>query len=216
MAGDVEAPAKHEHAQALRVFLSYSRKDGVFLARLAEALIALGYEATYDASPHGRNNPDLAITAEDEWWKALEGMIAKADVMVFVVSKASADSKVCDEEIAYARRLGKRVIAILREEIDFRTAPPKLAALNVKLRFTDDAEASFAASLAELKQALDLDAGWWREQKWFALQLKDWLDAADKQKAGWLLSAAETERAELWAARRPPGRRRLRRRSVGF
>jgi hypothetical protein len=216
MGGNIQEPAKAEGGQSLRVFLSYSRKDGVFIAKLAEALIGLGYEASYDASPHGRHNPDLAISAEDEWWKALEGMIAKADVMVFVVSRASAESKVCDEEIAYARRLGKRVIAILREEIDFRTVPPKLAALNVKLRFTDNAEAAFAASLAELKQALDLDAGWWREQKWFAVQLKDWLDAEERARPGWLLSAAETERAEIWSARRPPGAQRMSEEERGF
>ena len=187
----------------LRVFLSYSRKDGEFVARLAEALTGPKFEAAYDASPHAKNNPELGIAAEDEWWKQLERMIAAADAMVFIVSPDSIASKVCDEEIVYARTMGKRVIAVMRREIDFAKAPPRLAALNVKLRFLDDSEAGFAASLAALSEALELDAAWWREQTWLAEQVKTWRDAAEDKRTDWLLSAAELERAERWAARRP-------------
>ena len=188
----------------LRVFLSYSRKDGDFVARLAAALDGPKFEASYDASPHAGKNPELGIAAEDEWWKQLERMIAAADAMVFVVSPDSIASKVCDEEIVYARSMGKRVIAVMRREIDFAKAPPRLAALNVKLRFTDDSEAGFAASLAALSEALELDAAWWREQTWLAGQVKTWRDAEEDKRKEWLLSAAELARAERWAARRPP------------
>ena len=185
------------------VFLSYSRKDGEFVARLAEALRAQGFEAAYDASPHASKNPELGIAAEDEWWKQLERMITAADAMVFIVSPDSVASKVCDEEIVYARHMGKRVIAVMRREIDFAKAPPKLAALNVKLRFLDDSEVGFAASLAALIEALELDAAWWREQAWFAEQAKTWKDAEEAKRKDWTLSAAELARAEQWAARRP-------------
>ena len=58
-------------------------------------------------------------------------MIAAADIMVFIVSPESAESPVCDREIAHARELGKRIIAILFRPIDFAGAPKLLAALNV-------------------------------------------------------------------------------------
>ena len=90
-----------------RVFLSYSRKDGDFTARLAVALEARGYTADYDRSPGDPANIATGIAAEDEWWQRLRDMIAAADVMVFIVSPDSAASKVCDEEIAYARGIGK-------------------------------------------------------------------------------------------------------------
>lgn len=198
------APAAGAETPKLRVFLSYSRKDGDFVARLAAALDGPKFEASYDASPHGATNPDRAIAAEDDWWKQLERMIAAADAMVFIVSPDSVASKVCDEEILYARTMGKRVIAVMRREIDFAKAPPRLAALNVKLRFLDDSEAGFAASLAALSEALELDAAWWREQTWLAGQVKTWRDADEDKRKDWLLSAAELERAERWAARRPP------------
>jgi len=205
MSTDSEAGVAVEpEAARLRVFLSYSRKDGEFVAKLAEALNGPKFEASYDASPHAGKNPELGIAAEDEWWKQLERMIAAADAMVFIVSPDSIASKVCDEEIVYARSLGKRVIAVMRREIDFAKAPPRLAALNVKLRFTDDSEAAFAASLASLSEALELDAAWWREQSWLAGQVKTWRDADEDKRKDWLLSAAELERAERWAARRPP------------
>src|SRR5262245_25353910 len=92
-------------------------------------------------------------------------MIAAADVMIFIVSPDSAASKVCDEEIAYARNLGKRIIPILRRPIDFAKAPPRLAALNVKIRFQEDADLGFDASLAELCAALDVDVDWHREAR---------------------------------------------------
>ena len=97
-----------------RVFLSYSRKDEAFTPRLAAALEGRGYAPDFDQSARDPANVETGIAAEDEWWQRLKDMIAAADVMVFIVSPDSAASRVCDEEIAYARALGKRIIPILR------------------------------------------------------------------------------------------------------
>ena len=110
----------------LRVFLSYSRKDGAFTRCLADALAARGYVPDFDQANYGPDNVNSGISAEDEWWQRLQAMIASADAMVFVVSPDSAASKVCDEEIAYARGLGKRIIPVLRRPIDYHKAPPRL------------------------------------------------------------------------------------------
>jgi hypothetical protein len=147
------------------VFLSYSRKDGTFVGRLAEALASRGYAPDYDQSPFDPANIESGISAQDDWWQRLQQMLASADVIVFVVSPDSGASKVCDEEIAYARTLGKRIIPILRRPIDFATAPPRLAALNVKINFVDDAEVAFATALQQLCAALDVDVDWYRESR---------------------------------------------------
>ena len=123
-----------------RVFLSYSRMDSGFTDRLAEALAEMGYTPDFDRSGYDPANIDSGISAQDQWWQRLQQMIARADVIVFIVSPDSAGSRVCDEEIAYAQGLGKRIIPILRRPIDFSKAPPRLSAHNVKLDFTDDAE----------------------------------------------------------------------------
>src|SRR5262245_19097492 len=128
-------------------------------------------------------------------------MIAAADVMVFIVSPDSAASKVCDEEIAYARNLGKRIIPILRGPIDFAKAPPRLSALNVKIAFVDDAEEAFATTLDELCAALDVNVTWYREsRRMIELALK-W--AAEGRPADRLMSPADIRAIERLLECRP-------------
>src|SRR5262245_51913402 len=134
--------------------MSYSRKDTTFMSRLAETLASKGYAADYDRSATDPANINSGVSAEDEWWRRLQQMIAACDVMIFVVSPDSAKSKVCDEEIAYARNLGKRIIPILHRPVDFARVPPRLAALNVKLDFVS--EDAFMAAVAKLSAALVL------------------------------------------------------------
>ena len=182
-----------------RVFLSYSRKDRAFAERLATSLTARGFVADWDQASTDPDNIATGISAEDEWWARLQQMIMAADVIVFVVSPDSAASKVCDEEIAYARGVGKRTIAILGRPIDFRTAPPRLAGLNVKISFVD----AFDGPLDDLVRALLVDVGWVREATWITQEALRW-DAAERA-AEMVLLGPDLRRAEAWAVRRPAG-----------
>ncbi len=171
-------------SERLRLFISYSRKDGDFVRQLADALTARGYHCNFDQAAYDPDNITTGIAAEDEWWQRIQEMITAADVMVFVVSPFSATSKVCDEEIAFARGLGKRIVAVLRTEIDFLKAPPRLSGLNVKLDFTDDS--GFAASLDELIAVLDLDVLWHRQHNRLITRAVEW-DAGNRVQSGLLL-----------------------------
>ena len=184
-----------------RVFLSYSRKDGDFTRRLTEALEARGYTADYDRSFADPNNIATGIAAEDEWWQRLQDMIAAADVMVFIVSPDSAASKVCDEEIAYARGIGKRLVPILWRAIDFAKAPPRLSALNVKIDFTGDSGEAFAAALDHLCAALDLDVAWHRENRRLTELALKW--DAGARPADSLMRPADIKAAERLLERPP-------------
>jgi hypothetical protein len=114
------APPLQARDTKLRVFLSCSRRDSGFIARLASAL--------------------------------------------------------------QARGLGKRVIAVLRRPIDFATAPPRLAALNVKTSFVDDA---FDRSVGYLVLALERDVVCLREHTRLTLAAADWdVDRATLAPAG--------------------------------
>ncbi len=200
--GDLQAEGTTADAPKLRVFLSYSRKDAEFVGRLAEALTARGYLADFDRSPHDKDNVTTGISAEDDWWKRLQEMIELADAMVFVVTPDSVGSKVCDEEIVYARSLGKRVIPVLRREIDFATAPPRLAALNIKIALIGEEPAVFDAGAAALSAALDRDVAWLREQTRLILAVADWEKSGRREDE--LLRGVEISEAEAWSARRPP------------
>jgi tetratricopeptide (TPR) repeat protein len=146
-----------------RVFLCYSRKDGSFTSRLADKLYDRGFRPDFDQSAFDPTNIDSGVSAQDDWWQRLRQMIEAADVIVFVVSPDSAASKVCDDEIAHARKLGKRIVPILHRSVNFAKAPPRLAALNVKINFAEDAGATFDGALDQLCAELDLDVSWHRE-----------------------------------------------------
>ena len=181
------------------MFISYSRKDQRFVERLTASLHEQGFVADWDQTATDPDNVSLGISAEDEWWARLKELIAIADVMVFVVSPDSAASEVCDEEIAYARALGKRVIPILCRQIDFKRGPPRLTALNVKLSFVT--QSSYDDSVEALMRALLLDIQWMRELARLTQTATRW----DKTERGndQLLEGADLLAAEKWASQRP-------------
>lgn len=183
-----------------RVFLSYSRRDKDLVARIAEGLMAAGFLPDFDQAAHDPDNVSSGISAEDEWWKRLQEMIAAADVMVFLVSPDSATSAVCDEEIAYARALGKRIIAVLAREVDFAKAPPRLSALNVRIDFSAGGP-GFDAALAGLTRALEMNVGWHRDGRKYYARVQEW-DVAGRPKSR-LLREGAVEEAERWALARP-------------
>jgi len=185
-----------------RVFLSYSRKDAALVQRVADGLMAAGSLADFDQAAHDPGNVSAGISAEDEWWKRLQEMIAAADVMVFLVSPDSAASAVCDEEIAYARALGKRIIAVLARPVDFARAPPRLSALNVRIDFSEGGP-GFDAALAGLVGALETNVGWQRDGRKYLIRVQEW-DAEGRPKSQ-LLREGAVEEAERWALARPRG-----------
>jgi WD40 repeat protein len=185
-----------------RVFLSYSRKDAALVQRVADGLMAAGFLADFDQAAHDPGNVSAGISAEDEWWERLQEMIAAADAMVFLVSPDSAASAVCDEEIAYARALGKRIIAVLARSVDFARAPPRLSALNVRIDFSEDGP-GFDAALAGLVAALETNVGWHRDGRKYLIRVQEW-DGEGRPKSQ-LLREGAVEEAERWAVTRPRG-----------
>lgn len=91
------------------VFISYSRRDKGFVRRLFEALKSTNRDSWVD----WENIPYSA-----EWWKEIEAGIEAAETLIFVVSPSSLGSEICNKELAYAYKLNKRIIPIVRQEID--------------------------------------------------------------------------------------------------
>jgi WD40 repeat protein len=203
---DVLGATMHERAEPqvtekTRVFISYSRKDADFRERLAAALELRGYTAVYDQSQRPHDDPDLILSPQDEWWNAIKAMIAACDVMIFVVTPESAASRVCDDEIAHARSLGRRVIPVLRRQIDFAASPERLRALNVQLDFQDDDETKFRLALDELALELDRDIEWHRAGVRLTRLANEWERRGKAE--GLLLGSVPIADADAWLARRP-------------
>lgn len=188
-------------APQTRVFLSYSRRDGAFIRQLAATLESHGYAVDFDQSERDAAGVEFGISAQDRWWLRLKEMIAAADVMVFAISPDSISSRVCDDEIAHANSLGKRIIPILRRAVDFDRAPERLRALNVKLNFECDDQGAFALATERLRAELALDLDWHRRAARLARLAQQW--DADGRPQGQLLRAGAIADADAWAARRP-------------
>jgi len=92
-------------------FISYSRKDKIFVQRIFEALAATGRSAWVDWE---------SIPFSAEWWQEIQQGINSADNFIVIVSQHWLASEICNKELAYAYERNKRVIPIIRNEVDVK------------------------------------------------------------------------------------------------
>ncbi len=179
----------------LRTFISYSRKDTDFVTMLSKALEAKSYVVDFDQSTQFVTT---GIAPSDHWWVRIQDMIASADVVIVIISPDATKSAVVDEEVAYAISIAKRIIAVTCREVDFHTASPGLAALNVNHWFL---RLDFTAAVVELTQALNRDVDWLRTSARLTSDAKLWRDQSHPTDL--LLVGQEIAAAELWSVKRP-------------
>jgi hypothetical protein len=134
----------------------------VFTRWLANELSAQGYQPDFDQSDR---DPDLGIASGELWWPRLKEMIVAADLMVFIVSPESAASRICDDEISFARQMGKRVIPILCRATDYAKMPPSLSASNINIKIMHTNKRRVKNGLIQLMKAIDLDVEWHRKSR---------------------------------------------------
>lgn len=105
------------------VFISYSRHDSSFVHRLHDALRADGREVWVDFE---------GIPPSAEWMNEIHGAIEAAESFVYIITPHSAASAVCAQEVAHALEHNKRLIPVMRQDVDASLLPksvwPKPAA----------------------------------------------------------------------------------------
>jgi hypothetical protein len=171
--------------EALRVFISYARRDASdFAEELLAGLEVAGFNAFLDRHD---------IAAGEEWEARLESLIQSADTIVFVMTPASVGSERCQWEIDKAEALGKRIIPCVRIASPEDQTPERLRKLNY-IFFTEGR--SFSRSLADLATALRIDLGWIREHTRLADQARRWQDREGNPLL--LLRGGELEAARTW------------------
>jgi TIR domain len=184
-----------EKSVKLNVFISYSRQDSAFVDDLQEALAAHGIEAFVDREQ---------IEKGEAWWARITQLITEADTIVFVLSPSSADSKICNDEVAFGEKLNKRFIPIVARELEGRQPPPALARLNY-IFFTSDPAVGptrdFGDVVVELVRALETDIPWIREHTRLGAIAARW--EARNRPNDLLLRGAELGAAETWLTTRP-------------
>ncbi len=172
---------------SLNVFISYARRDGsAFAEELVDALDVAGFAAALD-----RND----IAAGEDWEKRLEGLIAAADTVVFVMTPGAVASERCAWEIRTAEALSKRILPVVASEVSPADTPAWLGRLNY-IFFTGGV--SFPRALKQLATALATDAEWVREHTRLGELAERW-DRRGRPDV-LLLRGPELEAARHWLA----------------
>jgi WD40 repeat protein len=164
------------------VFISYSRKDSEFVRTLQAALAAEGRDAWVDWE-------DIPLTAD--WRAEIQAAIEGAESFVFVLSPDSLASRVCADELGHAVANNKRLLPVIRREVDAAEVPEALARLNwLFFREEDD----FPAALRGLTAALDTDLAWVKAHTRLQVRALEWERQAGN--ASYLLRGQDLSAAE--------------------
>jgi WD40 repeat protein len=168
------------------VFISYSRKDKDFVRRLDEALKSRKREAWVDWE---------GIRPTEEFMQAIYRAIEAADTFIFVLTPDSVASAVCGREVAHAVAHNKRLVPIVRYEMDAAKVPEALAKLN--WIFCPDGD-DFEKGIETLISALDTDLEWVHAHTRLLTRAIEW-ESKGKNNS-FVLRGVDLRAAEQWLA----------------
>lgn len=164
------------------VFISYSRKDQAFVHQLHDALVQHNLSPWVDWQ-------DIPPTAD--WLAEIYTGIENADTFVFVISPDSIASDICGLEIAHAVGHHKRLVPILRRDVDSRAVPQPISSHNwIMFRETDPA----TTALDTLLKAISTDLDWVKAHTRLLTRAVEW-DTRDHNRS-LLLRGADLRDAE--------------------
>ncbi len=121
----------------MRAFISYTRADREFVAKLERALAAIDIQAVYD---------EVLLKSGDRWAEVLDGALLEADVVLFVLSEASYTARGVQSEISRALAADRRFIPL---RLDDSPVPSYLAPF-----VWADFRGSFAEGFSQVEAAL--------------------------------------------------------------
>ena len=130
-----------------------------------------------------------------EWLKEIYAAIENADTFVFVISSDSVTSEVCKQEIDHAVKQHKRLVPIVRRDVDAKAVPEALAALNwIFFHEHDDFDISFQA----LIKAMNTDLDWVQAHTRMLVRAKEWNN--NRRDNSFVLRGRDLQDAEHWLA----------------
>jgi WD40 repeat protein len=197
------------------VFISYSHEDKDFVHNIFSMLENRGRDAWVDWE-------DIPVTAD--WWKEICTGIEAAHTFIFVISPDSISSPICNFEVAHAIQHNKRIVPVVRRDVEETTAFGALAAHNLDknmlatlagrdilsvardnwqtisrhnwLFFKEDT--GFDKSFEKLIAAIDLDLDYVHMHTRLLVRAKEWVDGG--RDTSHLLTGKGIDTAEQWQA----------------
>jgi len=175
-------------------FVGYSPVDSDFARKLNNALQDRGKSTWFDQD-------NLTLGADTK--REREYGIETADNVVMVLSPNAVRSPRCQEELAYARSLNKRIVPIIYEAVVPEELPDTLATLQA-IDFTE--KKNFLDNLGALIASLETDQDYRRMHTRLQIRAMEW-DAGGRDN-GSLLRGKELKGATQWlqeaATKSPP------------
>ena len=168
------------------VFISYSRKDKVFVRHLVAGLEANNVSVWVDWE---------GIPPSSDWMSEISRAVQGSDAFICVITPDWLTSKVCAQEYNLGLQYNKKLIPILHREPEKRTKmPEKLSATNwIYMRPKQD---QFKVGVSKAVTAITTDLDWIKEQTRVLQRAVEWENK--KRNSGFLLQGADLEEGERW------------------
>ncbi len=180
---------------ALDVFISYSRADSDFVRKLNNGLQIQNKTTWFDQE---------SIASGEEFEREIFKGIESSNNFLFVISPNSIESPYCVNEVEYAKKLNKRIVTVLYQNIDPKKLHPALA--SVQWIDFNNHGGDFFTNFGELTRTLDADPEYIRNHTRLLLKAMEW--EREKQDDSFLLRGKDLKAGEEWlaqsASKEPP------------
>jgi WD40 repeat protein len=164
------------------VFVSYSRRDNEFVERLTNDLRERGKDVWLDVE---------GIRDAEVFPQALRRAIESSDAFLFVISPDSVRSPFCEQEVAHASELNKRIVPLA-----LRTVPDE--AIPREIRFRNWIPVGEETDADRVISAIDTDLDWEQQHTRLTVKALEW-DASGRDRS-FLLRGSDLRAAEQWLA----------------
>ncbi|MDO9301524.1 MAG: TIR domain-containing protein [Anaerolineales bacterium] len=178
--------AEKNGSRKTKIFISYSRKNKLFVRKLNKAMDENGFEAWVDWE---------GIPLSADWMAEITAAIEASDTFVFVISPDSLNSKVCMDELELAIKYNKKIIPVLYGVSEKKQKlHPKLASTNwVYMRPQKD---DFKATVPKLIESIQTDLGWVQKHTRLLQRATEW-EQKERNKS-YLLQGSDLSDGEHW------------------
>jgi hypothetical protein len=169
----------------LEVFISYSRVDSDFARKINDALQLQGKTTWFDQE---------SIASGSNFQQEIYRGIEQCDNFLFIISPSSVNSPYCGDEVAYAKKLNKRLVTILYRPVAAGDLHPILS----QVQWIDFSQhgGDFYANFSELIRTLDTDREYVHSHSQLLQRAIAWYQK--KQNPDLLLRGSELAIAENW------------------
>jgi formylglycine-generating enzyme required for sulfatase activity len=188
---------KNANSLMTQVFISYALEDKPFVQKLRQTLMRYHITVWADKA-HFEDKANFDFQTREEFQEEVKEHIEEADNFIYLMSPDSVSSQLCEQQLAHAVALNKRVIALILAETDFATSPSaakNLSQCDLYIDFTQRLE-FYHKSADKLLDELHNDAQYYEQHKILLVKALKW--QRQNYNRSLLLRGYNLEHFEAW------------------